>query len=91
MRLRIIFPSALTAERMQAFIHTRVIMQSPTHLREPWPDLLEEDGVVALEGLENVVVGAPDAEAVDGRVAVPAAALAARRQRGRREAGHVRL
>ncbi|KFM28972.1 hypothetical protein F751_6491 [Auxenochlorella protothecoides] len=53
--------------------------------------LLQQDGVVALKGLKDVVVGAQGAQTVDGRVAVPAAALAAHRQRGGGEPGGVGL
>ena len=63
----------------------------PPNNQQPPQNLLQQHGVVALEGLEDVVVAAQRAEAVDRRVAVPAARLAAHVERVGRVRRRVRL
>eukprot|EP00191_Tetraselmis_sp_GSL018_P019933 CAMPEP_0177580278 /NCGR_PEP_ID=MMETSP0419_2-20121207/1468_1 /TAXON_ID=582737 /ORGANISM="Tetraselmis sp., Strain GSL018" /LENGTH=382 /DNA_ID=CAMNT_0019069121 /DNA_START=432 /DNA_END=1578 /DNA_ORIENTATION=+ len=63
----------------------------PVELEQHRRDLLQEDGVVSLEGLEDVVVRAQLPEAVDRCVAVPAAGLAAGVEAARREGRRVSL
>lgn len=60
-------------------------------LQQQARNLLQQDCVVALEGLEDVVVRAPGPQAVHRRIAVASAALAAHRQRRLRVVGGVRL